>query len=77
MYFRNKTKIKTLTEIVLTSDSYIPYFILTETHLKSYHFDAEVACKNYNLIRADRPEVIKGGVAIYVHNDIVLTLQGV
>ena len=72
MYFRNKTKIKTLTEIVLTSDSYIPYFILTETHLKSYHFDAEVACKNYNLIRADRPEVIKGGVAIYVHNDIVI-----
>ena len=43
---------------------------MTETHLKSYHLDAEVACANYDIVRADRPEVSKGGVAIYMHKDI-------
>ena len=45
---------------------------MTETHLKSYHFDAEVACANYDIVRANRPEVSKGGVAIYMHKDITI-----
>ena len=55
-----------------TSDHYIPYFILTETHLKSYHFDAEISCENYTIIRSDRPEIKKGGVALYIHNSITV-----
>lgn len=66
-----KTKIKALEEFVLTADQYIPYFIVTETHLKSYHFNAEVACENYDIIRADRPLRSKGGVAIYLHNNLI------
>ena len=56
----------------MASDSYIPYFVLTETHLKNYHFDAEVGVTGYNIIRADRPEIIRGGVAIYMENTLII-----
>ena len=72
MYFNQKTKFKTLTEFILTCGKYIPYFILTETHLKPYHFDAEVAFNDYSIVRADRPVIRKGGVAIYAHKNLVI-----
>ena len=72
MYSNHKIKIKSLEEKVSTSDNYIVYFVLTETHLKSYIFDAEINCENYTIIRSDRPVIDKGGVAIYVHNDITV-----
>ena len=72
IYSSQNTKARMINDIVNTSDNFIPYFIVTETHLKSHHFDAEVACENYTIIRADRPEIRKGGVAIYVHNDIAV-----
>ena len=70
IYASQKTKSEFLNEIVYTSENFIPYFIITESHLKSRHFDAEVACDNYSITRADRPEIKKGGVAIYVHNKL-------
>ena len=69
-YVSHKTKSQFLNETVCTSDQFIPYFIVTETHLKSHHFDAEVDCPNYSIIRSDRPKIIKGGVAIYIHNKL-------
>ena len=70
MYKSQKTKSKFLNEIVCSSQQFIPSFIVTETHLKSYHFDAEIDCPNYTIIRSDRPLTTKGGVAIYMHNTL-------
>jgi exonuclease III len=42
----------------------LPFFVLTETHLKSYVKDAEIAIEGYSMIRADRPVRPQGGVAI-------------
>ena len=70
IYKTQKTKSKLLNEIVSSSEQFIPYFIVTETHLKSYHFDAEVDCPNYTITRSDRPMTTKGGVAIYMHNTL-------
>ena len=54
------------------SHLYIPFFILTETHLKPYHFNAEIDIQGYNVVRADRHFIKKGGVAIYLHKDLVI-----
>ena len=70
IYKSQKTKSKILNDFVNTSDEFIPYFIITETHLKSYHFDAEVDCPNYTITRSDRPITTKGGVAIFVHDKL-------
>ena len=72
IYKSQKTKSKCLNEIVCSSEQFIPYFIVTETHLKSYHFDAEVDCPNYTIVRSDRPVTTKGGAAIYMHNTLVI-----
>jgi hypothetical protein len=60
-------KIKALKEELLNNSLHTPFFVLTETHLKPYHVDAEVHIGGYTVIRADR---IRGGVAIYLHNSI-------
>ena len=71
----HKWKLKSLEEQIHTSKSFIPFFALTKTHLKSYHFDAEVSVKDYTIYRADRSNRIKGGVAIFVHNKFPVTRQ--
>ena len=50
----------------------MPYFVITESHTKSYQIDSEIAIKDYTPLRADRPTVIKGGVVIYTHKDQVI-----
>ena len=66
-----KLKLKEIADIVNQSDVNIPFFILTETHLKD-HFDAEVDIENYNQIRADRDKRRQGGVIIYSHKSFCL-----
>ena len=61
--------------MIHTNQNYIPFFTITESHLKSRHFDNEIAIQDYTPIRADRPTVIKGGVIIYTHKDIVIDEQ--
>ena len=46
-----KCKLKALNEIINESDTFIPFLVLTETHLKAEVFDAEVAINNYNITR--------------------------
>ena len=65
-----KWKTKALNEYVNNPDEYYPFLIITETHLKPHHLDAEVKIENYNLIRADRVNKIKGGVSIYIRDNI-------
>ena len=69
---KQKLKLKALGEIVNQSEYEIPFFILTETHLKDYIFDAEVEIQNYTTIRADRKTRKCGGVAIYSHKSFCL-----
>ena len=40
--------------------------------MKPHHKDSEITIRDYNLVRADRPTVIKGGVVLYTHQDIVV-----
>ena len=40
--------------------------------MKPHHKDSEITIRDYNFIRADRPTVIKGGVILYTHQDIVV-----
>ena len=63
--------------MVSTHENYIPYFVITESHLKSRHFDNEISIDEYTPIRADRPTVNKGGVIIYTHKDIVVDDQAI
>ena len=65
---KQKVKLKTLGELVTTKKKKIPFFILTETHLKPYILDAEVSIPEYNLLRADRANRRNGGVVIYYHH---------
>ena len=69
---KQKLKLKALGELINESDHNIPFFILTETHLKEYIFDAEVEIKNYSAIRADRKTRKCGGVAIFTHKSFCL-----
>ena len=65
---KQKTKLRTISEIITASEENIPFFILTETHLKDYIMDAEVSIPQYNILRADRAIRKGGGVAIYSHH---------
>ena len=71
---KQKLKLKALGDIVNQSDVNIPFFILTETHLKDI-FDAEVDIPNYTAIRADREKRKSGGVIIYSHKSFCLEDQ--
>ena len=72
-----KWKLKAIEEQIKTSDSFVPFFALTETHLKSYNFDAEIKIPEYNIIRADRIRRIKGGTALYIHSKFTVSEQAV
>ena len=65
-------KIKALQESIDSNPIHTPFFILTETHLKSYHLDAEVHISGYSCYRADRVNRVRGGAAIYLHNSITV-----
>lgn len=58
--------------MIHSSKNYIPYFTFTESHLKPRNPNHEVAVRDYSLLRADRPTIKKGGVALYTHNDLVI-----
>ena len=69
-----KWKTLSLEELIISIANFIPFFVITETHLNPNIFDAEVQIKNYNLQRADRADNRKGGgVAIYSHDSIAIS----
>jgi len=57
----------------LTKDQSIPFFVLTETHLKPHIKDAEIKIEGYSVLRSDRPERSQGGVAVYHKDDLSAT----
>lgn len=67
----SRWKIPFLKEEYLTNPSeYVPIIALTETWLKPYITDAQVALPNYTSIRSDRIHSDRGGTMLYIHNDI-------
>lgn len=71
--FKNqKAKLTALNEFINESKTFIPFVVLTETHLKANVFDAEIPIDNYIINRADRVMRKNGGTAIYVHQDIAI-----
>ena len=68
-----KWKIKAIADHIHLSKKTIPFFALTETHLKSRHFDAEVNINGYNIFRADRIKRHQGGSALYVNKSLAVT----
>ena len=65
-------KIKSIEESIHTSENFIPYFSLNESHLKPYNMNSEISIRDYNSLRADRPRIYKGGVILYTHKDFVV-----
>ena len=63
-------KIKSIQEEINSSPLHTPFFILTETHLKPHHLEAETCIPGYIALRADRDKRAQGGVAIYLHQAI-------
>ena len=57
--------------LVLVSQQDVQIVCVTETHLNSTVFDAEVSLPNFVLFREDREDGTKhGGSAIYVHSSL-------
>ena len=68
-------KIRSLQEHIQTSNEYIPFFVIVESHFKPYHLDAEINIDKYYPIRADRISRARGGAAIYMSNDLIVDNQ--
>ena len=76
-YHNQKYKPQALHERIKSSDNFIPYFVIAESHLSEDVFDAEITIPEYNIYRADRIERKNGGTAIYVHEKIVIDTKDV
>ena len=69
-----KWKTLSLEELIISTPYFIPFAVITESHLTPNIFDAEVQIKNYNLQRADRAGDRKGGgVVVYSHDSIAIS----
>ena len=70
-YSRSRWKIPRLSEALLSkSDSFVPFIALTETWLKPFISDAQIAIPDYNVFRADGVTRSHGGALLYVHTDL-------
>ena len=70
----SRWKIPFLTESVINkSDTFIPFISLSETWLKPYITDAQIDIPNYQVFRADRSKVIRGGSLLYIHKTLPVT----
>lgn len=63
-------KIPYLQNIVDSCSNCIPFIALTETWLKPYVNDAQLAIGDYNILRCDRDTRVGGGVLLYTHKDL-------
>lgn len=53
----------------------VPFMAITESWLKSYIKDAQIAIENYNAYRADRPNRTGGGCLLYVHKSLGVSAE--
>ena len=67
-----KWKISALDEEIQQQKTFKPFVVVTESHLDSTVFDAEVQLTNYNILRSDRTNRTHGGVILYSFKDIII-----
>jgi hypothetical protein len=65
----DKTKTNQLGDLAVAENAVV--IAVTETWLNKDHEDAEVSISGFNLFRADREDRGRGGVCIYVREDLV------
>ena len=65
---KSKYKVSLLSEI--TAENNVGFLALTETHLNNDIYDAEVRMPGFEIFRADRGSTTKGGVALYVRENL-------
>ena len=71
---KSRYKLPYFVEEHLQNDEvYIPYIALTETWLKSFITDAQIAIENYHTVRADRKNRERGGTMMYIHDNVATT----
>ena len=64
-------KIPFLTDTLNESGSgFIPFISITESWLKSYVTDSQIAIDGYTSLRSDREKIQRGGVVLYVHDSL-------
>ena len=67
-----KVKIPFIRDEIQSNTKFTPFFALIETHLNKDHFDAEISIENYTVYRSDRKDRKGGGVALYIHNSLIV-----
>ena len=53
--------------------SEIPFIIITESWLKPFISDAQIAIPEYEIVRQDRIKRLRGGVILYVHKSLPIS----
>ena len=76
-FHNQKYKPQALYERIKSLETFIPYFIITESHLRENIFDAEITIPECVIYRADRIARKNGGTAIHVHEDIPIDSKSV
>ena len=71
----SRWKIPFITDILHEADSFVPFMAITETWLKGYITDSQVNIPDYNVYRADRSAIKKGGALLYVHNSFIVSRE--
>ena len=69
----SRWKIPFIQETITERSCPPPFVAVTESWLKSYITDAQVAIKDYQVYRSDRPDRVGGGCLLYVHDQLVVT----
>ena len=64
-------KISALSEDLQKDETFIPFIGITESHLDSSIFDAEIQIPGYNILRSDRINRKQGGVILYTYKNII------
>ena len=62
-------------DILHETGCFIPFMSITETWLKGYITDSQVEIPDFNVYRADRSAIQKGGALLYVHNSLIVSLS--
>ena len=71
----SRWKITHISDILHETGSFIPFMSITETWLKGYITDSQVEIPDFNVYRADRSAIKRGGALLYVHNSLIVSRE--
>ena len=71
----SRWKITHISDILHETGCFIPFMSITETWLKGYITDSQVEIPDFNVYRADRSAIKRGGALLYVHNSLIVSRE--